>query len=87
MDIDTILKSAEKLAKIMKVKIDSIKKDKLDSEVIAKFLKSVLSIIKMHIPGEASKRILTDIISQVIVPMMSRDEINSTDIKTFKEIE
>jgi len=86
-DIANISKLVEKLAKVKKIKIDSLKKEKLDSEVVAKFLKSVLGIIKLYSPGATSKRIMADIITNVVVPMMNKEEITRADIKTFKEIE
>ena len=81
---EDIAKLSEKLAKLKKMKIDALKKEKLDSEVVAKFLGGVMGVIKMHTQGETTKRIMLDIITNIAVPMMNREEMTRVDADTFK---
>ena len=76
---DDIAKLIDKLSKLKKIKIDASKKEKLDSEVVAKFLGGIMGVIKMHTKGEQTKRIMLDIITNIVVPMMNREEITKTD--------
>ena len=57
---DEIAKVVQKLGNLKKIKIDTLKKEKLDNEVIARFLKSILGIIKMHTSQQTSKLIIGD---------------------------
>ena len=83
---DDLSKIVQKLANVKKIKIEALKKEKLDSEIVAKFLSGILGIIKMHTQGETTKRIVADIMSNVVVPMMNRDEMTRTDVKDFKKM-
>ena len=82
---DDIAKVAQKLGNLKKIKIETLKKEKLDSEVIAKFLKAVMGIIKMHTSIQTSKSIIMDIITNVAVPMMNRDDMTKIDKTVFQK--
>ena len=82
---DDIAKVAQKLGNLKKIKIETLKKEKLDAEVIGRFLKSVLGIIKMHSPGQTAKLIIMDIITNVAVPMMNREEMTRMDRRLFEK--
>ena len=82
---DDIAKVAQKLGNLKKIKIETLKKEKLDSEVIAKFLKAIMGIIKMHTSITTSKSIIMDIITNVAVPMMNRDDMTKTDKAVFRK--
>ena len=82
---DDIAKVVQKLGNLKKIKVETLKKEKLDTEVITRFLKSVLGVIKMHTSSQTAKLIITDIINNVAVPMMNRDEMTRMDRRLFKE--
>ena len=82
---DDIAKVVQKLGNLKKIKIETIKKEKLDVEVISKFLKSVIGIIKMHTSAQTAKLIIVDIIGNVAVPMMNRDEMTRMDRRLFEK--
>jgi len=83
---DDIAKVAQKLGNLKKIKIEAMKKEKLDSEVVSRFLKQIMGVIKMHTSQQTTKNIIADIISQVVVPMMHRDEMTPTSKKLFKSM-
>ncbi len=82
---DDIAKVAQKLGNLKKIKIETLKKEKLDAEVIGRFLKSVLGIIKMHSSAQTAKLIIMDIITNVAVPMMNREEMTRMDRRLFEK--
>ena len=82
---DDIAKVAQKLGNLKKIKIETIKKEKLDSEVVARFLKSIMGIIKMHTTSERAKVIIADIVQNVAVPMMNRNEMSQMDKRLFEK--
>ena len=82
---DDISKIAQKLGNLKKIKIEAQKKEKLDAEVVGRFLKSVMGIIKMHNSVQTAKLIITDIITNVAVPMMNRDEMSRMDRRLFEK--
>ena len=82
---DDIAKVAQKLGNLKKIKIETMKKEKLDAEVVGRFLKSVLGIIKMHSSSQTAKNIIMDIITNVAVPMMNREEMTRMDRRLFEK--
>jgi hypothetical protein len=80
---DDIAKVAQKLGNLKKIKIEAMKKEKLDSEIVSRFLKQIMGVIKMHTSQQTTKNIIADIISQVVVPMMHREEMTPTSKKLF----
>lgn len=83
---DDIAKVAQKLGNLKKIKIETLKKEKLDAEVVGRFLKSVLGIIKMHTSSQTSKLIIADIITNVAVPMMNREEMSRMDKRLLNKV-
>ena len=82
---DDISKIAQKSGNLKKIKIETLKKEKLDSEVIGRFLRSVMGIIKIHSSAQTAKLIIMDIITNVAVPMMNRDEMTRMDRRLFEK--
>jgi hypothetical protein len=83
---DEIAKVAQKLGNLKKIKMESMKREQLDSEVVGKFLRSVLGVIKIHTSQQTAKMIIGDIITNVAVPMMHKNEMTDVDEKIFKRL-
>lgn len=81
-----ISKLIKDLAAVKNIKINALKKEKLDSEIVAKFIKNIIDIIKNHSTADKVQQIIADIIQKVISPMMFREEITKKDLREFKTL-
>jgi len=84
--LDEIGKQAERLAKLKQIKMDSARRAQLDFKVVGRLVKGIFIAIKMHTSPEASKRIISDILTSTINPMMISGDIGVGDIGELKDI-
>lgn len=81
-----ISRMLEKLGRLKSLKVESAKKAQLDFTVVNKLLKGIIMSIRMHVSPEAAKRVIADVLTTTINPMMSSGDLSYGDVGEIKKL-
>jgi len=85
-DATDVSRMIEKLGRLKSLKVESAKKAQLDFTVVNKLLKGIIMSIRMHVSPEAAKRVIADVITTTVNPMMSSGDVSYGDINELKKL-
>jgi len=84
--LDDLSKVLSRLGNLKKDKADSIRNMQIDFKVVDKFIKGIFAIIKSRTTREQSQKILSEILQNVVTPMMNKEEIQKDDLEGLKSL-